>query len=1333
MGTKGVPSSGHKVWLARVQMKAINTGGAPGVWRVLEAIETGQAVAEVWCFQETRADEEEMRTIEAKFSQLGFYIYHQSGRATVGRWKEEKALGGVMIAVHKKLKQKLISKEAVGAAQRVVVEVQGWMVANFYCPPSDKDDLYTIMQRFMVMEQVNAKTPIAVVGDWNEEPEEVAGRLLQKRDIVAVDDENHQPSETRWKGKKKLDWFATNRPSEVERMQRSSIQVSDHMIVETSLRTEEKRYQKIGRLERGADWRCPGLYRKKEWKQLLGQVWEEVEFTDPFLGLTMLSNDTEVEEDWRYFMQALHEFYSEVFRRAGTKVQKELNKANGTEEEREELDRVLTRIHRQLEVKVVKGRELKYIESPEIQKARIGSDEAMARCKHRKRLGRTRALTAKIDKHGWPLPREDVESQRLLRKVGYGLDDATSASEAKARLEDRRKRKTRGLEREEAAAKRWRLKKWQEQMRGGIKEVARWMSAKGRQATRLVSGATTREGVCGLIRQFWRDEWQEDVEATVSRQKNVEEAMLRPLAQHLKDVRMPAWEEDDLEDGMVCAMKKARGAAGTDGWHGDELAVLPEGLARSFYRITRKWRQRREAPPMMHYIIQAALQKPKKSAEVANLRPLSIFNTFWRVFEASTLNTKAFKEWRKKVGLPNVAHKESAEEVAALVATLYALLRFLGALDYSKAYDHMRPDISEQILLQAGVPEDLAELFGAVWSKQIRYITFDGHCSKETLEGGTAHPQGGPWGPAIMQLWMICGVLWTRAEEKRQREADAGQQRCGAPAAPPQATPPSAGAGCQEGTRRNVNRKREGSAELQAESTKRLRRTRYQNEADADGEGTNNGPANGRVQSLGRPGEKRRLQNTAERELKKRKTDTRVYMDDRTVVSAKARGMLQNVGHWQKWSKLVELHENAGKTQFLAKGPKALQELQEELKLMKKNDWNKYVTDIAEVLGVSIGATKLSPKETDRIKKFRGRCEILDRLRVPRSLTLMYKRALAMSVLAYGWVCHFPTERELNSLADSMFGKTLRGRSRHLRNVLEGGTLHPWAVLTCRLLNLVFTALSKNGGPEVLEWTSPAGTPVRLLRTQLKKMGWAEKGPFWWRHPDVDEDIQLQQPSDGATVPAKRTKKRLAHNVREGFRASQWHGFWRQSKRHELVALRAQMGDRPRYDGKRTALARKAADDTVRLAIMTGAVRSPAMMQHDAKFPTTCIACGELGTHDHVYWQCPAVAEKIGPRPTATDPLQRRYGWPSGAKALDSEVLDWMCKVTLEIWEVRYGNANKERQTKAGIKRRREAMEAQQKTDDEKEHDDERIRWLVKKAAFEDADSEEEHEEADEA
>ena len=48
----------------------------------------------------------------------------------------------------------------------------------------------------------------------------------------------------------------------------------------------------------------------------------------------------------------------------------------------------------------------------------------------------------------------------------------------------------------------------------------------------------------------------------------------------------------------------------------------------------------------------------------------------------------------------------------------------------------------------------------------------------------------------------------------------------------------------------------------------------------------------------------------------------------------------------------------------------------------------------------------------------------------------------------------------------------------------------------------------------------------------------------------------------------------------------------------------------------------------MRAVVLQGAVVTPAAMRESC--PRTRPECDEIGYHDHVYWCCPAVAEKLG-------------------------------------------------------------------------------------------------------
>ena len=292
-----------------------------------------------------------------------------------------------------------------------------------------------------------------------------------------------------------------------------------------------------------------------------------------------------------------------------------------------------------------------------------------------------------------------------------------------------------------------------------MSEVSQHLRRQGEAATRLPEGATTREEACEQIRQFWKDVWAPSELSEAQAQSDPQKTLLDPMLQHLRGKTLPAWEdEEEWEEGLSRGVAKARGVCGGDGRHGDEIAVLPPGTVRNFYEVSRSWRRNGVAPQNMRIIVQAMMPKPGKTPTIANLRPLSL-QSAWRAFESGMLQTSFFKDWRTEVGTKQVAYREAAEHCAAIAATNFEEQKFLAALDFSKAFDKMDPAKTRQLLQCSRIPNPVSDLLFEAWHRQTRYIRFDGHVSPEVLEVTNAHPQGGPWGPRVCQLWLIAGVV----------------------------------------------------------------------------------------------------------------------------------------------------------------------------------------------------------------------------------------------------------------------------------------------------------------------------------------------------------------------------------------------------------------------------------------------------------------------------------------------------------------------------------------------------------------------------------------------
>ena len=69
---------------------------------------------------------------------------------------------------------------------------------------------------------------------------------------------------------------------------------------------------------------------------------------------------------------------------------------------------------------------------------------------------------------------------------------------------------------------------------------------------------------------------------------------------------------------------------------------------------------------------------------------------------------------------------------------------YVGSLDYTKAFDHVRPDKAEAVLAFHGCPNALAKALGSLWASQERLLVFASVVLPSLQSAGSSLPQGDP-------------------------------------------------------------------------------------------------------------------------------------------------------------------------------------------------------------------------------------------------------------------------------------------------------------------------------------------------------------------------------------------------------------------------------------------------------------------------------------------------------------------------------------------------------------------------------------------------------------
>ena len=148
---------------------------------------------------------------------------------------------------------------------------------------------------------------------------------------------------------------------------------------------------------------------------------------------------------------------------------------------------------------------------------------------------------------------------------------------------------------------------------------------------------------------------------------------------------------------------------------------------------------------------------------VKDLRPISVMSIWWRIFSAARAKDEQTRNWTQRHLHEQVSHGKIALGCEALMDILQD--RFansqdgcITSLDWSQAFDSMRPMVTTQAMQRINFAPQFASLLQKVWTQQVRFIQYEGHTHDKVLQAGQAMPQGDPMSPLCLAIWVSAGL-----------------------------------------------------------------------------------------------------------------------------------------------------------------------------------------------------------------------------------------------------------------------------------------------------------------------------------------------------------------------------------------------------------------------------------------------------------------------------------------------------------------------------------------------------------------------------------------------
>eukprot|EP00928_Gymnodinium_smaydae_P014238 TRINITY_DN15187_c0_g1_i4.p1 TRINITY_DN15187_c0_g1~~TRINITY_DN15187_c0_g1_i4.p1 ORF type:complete len:1277 (+),score=95.69 TRINITY_DN15187_c0_g1_i4:1051-4881(+) len=1063
----------------------INTGGAPGMWRLFELLyaeeeeedeEKNEFDVQDWMeigddkevhsswqdmsrceerwqvifVQETRAEETERLALEKSLNRKGYLCFWQQGTDSTGRWGEDKKNGGVALWIHKRCKVRCLALGKRGQCQYLLVEINGVLCLNTYAAPSaeNRDTLAEVVMEVMEAHRgMFTEKPWLWLGDFNEEAEKSSFAGIAERfggGLVSAE------GPSRWDSTRKIDYGFSNQAKKATDVRYSEDKVSDHKILMMQIPVRCRLLRALNATRATPDWATPVGLTRKEWRKRLDEEFQQVRYSgigkEAWKALN--AQDIDVEREWKLLMLTLHM----MFKKAASRLREELRgrhlaQTAGSEEEAK-LGEQIKNLDGRLDNNFWKGQKMQMVEKPLQANGTICVETFRVR-KLRNWIGRAQAWLAHA-KGGKRL------EEKWTKRVWAELEKPSSQEQAVEVLMEKVDEARAKLKKMEEAQKNLKVQHWKTQMKEGVKEVAGWI--RRRRALAGVPFVECKGQVavdvkqsCGLIARHWEQFWSSKKEVF---QKNQKEEAISLMIQDIGQRRSEDWEWKlpEAED-MIKIARKARGAASTDGWTGDEISVIPDDALGWFWIAASRWHKGGKVPKVMSEVRQVSVPKPGKvktgrgTIDAAAVRPISIMSAWWRLWMSAWVVSQSVKAWRQDV-IPDeiLGNKGSlgSEAGAAWLFQEIAKKGYGGSLDYSACYDSMDPEISVEVMREIGFPNWVLEPMREVWGSASRYICYGGNVEQQAVAAGDATPQGDPWGPLLMAIWMCAGL-------------------------------------------KNVRKKRSEGTEAVEKNVSEV-----------------------------------------------------IYMDDRSWAASSAEDCCREVTLWRKWSKVVGLCESEDKTQLVASS--AVKKNQLVNKATKIGMEKKVGAELVALGAVSaFTARALNKKEEERLN---GAARVLDVLKcVPcsRAAKVRYTQLFGTSKARYGWVARQPRVSDSKAFQVRAWEGIERkaASAPEVRDITEGsGFSLDIAAITNQICSVWRVCRAK---AKVLQegWDVP-NSPVQLTRKLFSELGWTCSESWKWRHLDLDFTIDFR-------VPMRVSW--LAHMLRATWRRKKWQGFLKRDRR----------------------------------------------------------------------------------------------------------------------------------------------------------------------------------------
>ena len=137
------------------------------------------------------------------------------------------------------------------------------------------------------------------------------------------------------------------------------------------------------------------------------------------------------------------------------------------------------------------------------------------------------------------------------------------------------------------------------------------------------------------------------------------------------------------------------------------------------------------------------------------LRPITVLSTWWRLWGATRLHSTEIQSWIQQWWPHTSGGGRRGAEIFDILVEVDQFVdegKYIIALDFSLAFDHLHPNIALHAFQSVGLPPSICQMLQNVWCNQKRVLLYARQACDEVQPVGTSIPQGDGWSMLAISL-----------------------------------------------------------------------------------------------------------------------------------------------------------------------------------------------------------------------------------------------------------------------------------------------------------------------------------------------------------------------------------------------------------------------------------------------------------------------------------------------------------------------------------------------------------------------------------------------------